>query len=330
MNALYSLFTIIILVLFVFLGVWGLGLYSVFGIVVPYVAIALFLGGIIYRVLKWARAPVPFHIPTVCGQQKSLPWIRTNTIESPYNTLGVIARMVLEILLFRSLFRNERVELKRAEKLVYGGNRYLWLGGLAFHWSLFIILFRHLRFFTEPVPSFVLFIKNIDGIFHLAVPTLFITDIIILIALSYLFVRRVIYPQIRYISLPSDYFAVFLLLGVVLSGILTRIFYRVDIVKVKELSMGLFSFHPTISEGIGVSFYVHLFLVSLLLAYFPFSKLMHMVGVFLSPTRNLKNNSRMQRHVNPWDYPVKVHTYEEWEDEFREQMKEVALPLEKE
>lgn len=330
MSALYSLFAVIILVLIAFLGVWALRLYSIFAIIIPYAAIALFIFGFIYRVLKWASIPVPFHIPTVSGQQKSLPWIKANNLESPYNTLGVITRMALEVFLFRSLFRNERVELKRAEKLVYGGNKYLWLGGLAFHWSLFIILFRHLRFLTEPVPSAVLFVQGIDGVFRWAVPTLFVTDIIILIALTYLFVRRVIYPQMRYISLPSDYFALFLVLGVVLSGILMRNFYKVNVVGVKELTMGLLSFHPTVPEGIGLSFYVHLFLVSVLLAYFPFSKLMHMAGVFLSPTRNLKNNSRMQRHINPWDYPVKVHTYEEWEDEFRKVMKDVGLPLEKE
>jgi len=69
--------------------------------------------------------------------------------------------------------------------------------------------------------------------------------------------------------------------------------------------------------------------VSVLLAYFPFSKLMHLAGVFLSPTRNLSNNSRFVRHVNPWNYPVKVHTYEEYEEEFRDKMIEAGLPVDK-
>ncbi len=274
--------------------------------------------------------PVPFHIPTVCGQQKTLPWIRANSIESPHNTVSLIARMALEVLLFRSLFRNERVELKRAKKLVYGGNKYLWLGSLVFHWSLIIILIRHSRLITEPIPSFVLLIQNIDGILQIALPTLFITDISILIALTYLFLRRVVHPQIRYISLPSDYLAVLLLLGVAISGVLMRLFFKEDIVAVKELAMGVLTFHPTIPEGLGWAFYIHLFLASTLLAYFPFSKMMHAAGVFLSPTRNLKNNSRTRRHINPWDYPVKVHTYEEWEDTYREVMKGVDLPVEKE
>lgn len=329
MNVLYSLLTVIILILLAWVGVGVLGWHYVFGVIIPYAAVTIFIVGLIYRVVKWASSPVPFHIPTVSGQQKSLPWIKANNIESPHNLAGVIARMALEILLFRSLFRNERVELKRSEKLVYGGNKYLWLGGLIFHWSLLIILFRHLRYFIEPVPSIVLLVKDIDGIFQLALPTLYITNITILIALTYLFLRRIIYPQIRYISLPSDYFAVLLLLSVALSGVLMRLFWKVDIIGVKELAMSLLSFHPVIPEGIGLPFYIHLFLVNILIAYFPFSKLVHMAGIFLSPTRNLANNSRIRRHINPWDYPVKVHTYEEWEDEFREAIKKVGLPLER-
>ncbi|RJP56646.1 MAG: menaquinol oxidoreductase [Deltaproteobacteria bacterium] len=330
MGLWFSLFTVVILVLFVFMGVGVVGLNSLFGIVIPYAALLVFLVGVVYRVGKWARAPVPFRIPTTCGQQKSHPWIKANNLESPYNTLGVIVRMALEVLLFRSLFRNTRAELRDGPRVVYGGTKWLWLAGLAFHWSFLLILIRHLRFFTEPIPFFVNLFESMDGLFEIGVPTLYMTDIIILLAVTYLFLRRVVIPQIRYISLAADYFPLFLILGVVLSGVLMRHFYKVDIFKVKELATGLFSFHPVVTEGIGLAFYIHLFLVCTLLAYFPFSKLMHMGGVFLSPTRNLANNNRMRRHVNPWNYPVKVHTYEEYEDEFREKMKAVGLPVEKE
>ena len=94
-------------------------------------------------------------------------------------------------------------------------------------------------------------------------------------------------------------------------------------------SGSLFAFSFKVPEGIGVIFYVHLFILCVLIAYFPFSKLMHFAGVFLSPTRNLANNNRFVRHVNPWDYPVKYHTYEAYEDEFREHMIEAGIPVEK-
>ncbi|OGW19202.1 MAG: hypothetical protein A2072_00135 [Nitrospirae bacterium GWC1_57_7] len=95
--------------------------------------------------------------------------------------------------------------------------------------------------------------------------------------------------------------------------------------------MSLISLKPALPEvQIGALFYTHLFLLSVLFAYFPFSKLTHMAGVFLSPTRNMANNSRAKRHVNPWNYPVHVHTYQEYEDDFREKMKGAGLPVEKE
>ena len=101
---------------------------------------------------------------------------------------------------------------------------------------------------------------------------------------------------------------------------------KIDVIAAKELTMGLVTFHPTIPEGVSSIFYVHLFFVSILLVYFPFSKLMHLGGIFLSPTRNLPADTRATRHVNPWNYPVHVHTYEEYEDEFREKMVEAGLP----
>jgi nitrate reductase gamma subunit len=330
MRIIYSVLAVLILALLAFAGVELLHFNFIFGILIPYAAAAIFIAGIIFRVVRWAMSPVPFNIPTVCGQGKSLPWIKANGIESPSTTGGVIGRLALEVLLFRSLFRNEKVELKGTQKLVYGGNKYLWLGGLIFHWSLLIILIRHSRFFLEPVPSAVLFIQGLDGIFQAPIMLIYITDVLILIGLSYLFLRRVVWPQMRYISLAADFFAVLLLLGVALSGILMKLVFRVDVESVKQLAISMISFHPVVVDGIGVSFYVHLFLVSALLAYFPFSKMVHFAGILLSPTRNLKNDSRMRRHINPWNPPVKVHTYEEWENEFRKAMKDVGLPVEKE
>jgi nitrate reductase gamma subunit len=331
MNFVYALVPLVALVLIVSGGIGLLDWQYLFGVIIPYAAIAVFVVGIIYRVVKWAMAPVPFHIPTTAGQQKSLPWIKNNEFENPSGTIGVSLRMALEVLLFRSLFRNDRVEVKgEKQRLIYGSKKFLWLGGLAFHWSLLLILFRHLRFFTEPVPAVVLFVQKLDGVFQIFIPTVFVTDIIILVALTYLVLRRLASPQLRYISLTADYFALFLIGSVVVCGILMRLFFRVDVTAVKELALGVISLHPVIPEGLNLIFYIHLFLVSSLLVYFPFSKLVHGPGVLLSPTRNLANDSRRRRHVNPWSHPVRVHTYEEWEDEFREAMKKVGLPLERE
>jgi nitrate reductase gamma subunit len=306
------------------------GWYFLFGVVIPYAAVFLFIIGFIYRVLKWASSPVPFHIPTICGQQKSLPWIKASRIDSPYTTGGVVARLALEILLFRSLLKNEKVELQEPTKVLFKTSILLWLGAMAFHWSFLIILLRHLRLFLEPVPSLIVIFQGVDSILQGLLPVLYITDIIIVAALTYLFLRRVIYPQIRYISLPSDYFVILIIAGIAFSGILMRLIYKVDLVQVKIWVLSMLRFHPMLPQGVNLLFYIHLFFISLLIAYFPLSKLMHMAGIFLSPTRNLMNTSRHSRHINPWNDPVKVHTYEEYEDEFRQPMKEVGLPVDRE
>jgi len=329
LNLGISFAAVILLILIALGGVAGSEAYSLFGIIIPYAAFIVFLGGVTYRTVLWAKSPVPFRIPTTCGQQKSLPWIKSSSLESPHNTAGVIGRMALEVLFFRSLFRNSKWELKEGRP-VYGGAKWLWLAGLAFHWSFLIIVFRHLRFFFEPVPGCVNLLATLDGLFEIGVPTLFLTDALFLVSVAYLFLRRLAIPSLRYISLPADYFPLLLILAIGLSGFLMRHVYKVDLYKVKELALGWVRFQPQAPEGIGWIFYLHLFLVSVLLAYFPMSKLVHMGGVFLSPTRNLPNDNRMRRHVNPWNYPVKVHPYEEYEDEFREKMKAAGIPVEKE
>lgn len=329
MNILFSFFAVIVLVLLAMGGVKIGNMQYLFGVIIPYAALVVFIAGFIVRMLKWGSSPVPFRITTTCGQQKSLPWIKQSKLENPSGTLGVIMRMALEILLFRSLFRNLKTQL-RDGKVVYGEAKWLWLAGLAFHWSFLIILLRHFRFFLQDVPVVLQKIEWFDSFLQVGVPLLYITDVIILTSVTYLFLRRVFLPQVRYISLASDYFPLFLILGIAISGVLMRYFYKVHVVGVKELAMGLITFNPVIPEGVGVIFYIHLFLFCTLLAYFPFSKLMHLGGVFLSPTRNLANNSRMVRHVNPWNYPVHVHTYEEYENDFRAKMKQAGIPVEKE
>jgi nitrate reductase gamma subunit len=326
MGALFSLAVVTLLVLFAYVGVEVAGMQSVFGIVIPYVAVLTIIIGIVYRVVKWGKSPVPFAIATTCGQQQSFPWINQNKLDNPSTTAGVIGRMLLEILFFRSLFRNTNGELRKGN-LAYGSAKWLWLAALAFHWSFLIILLRHMRLFGTPVASYVGVLEGLDGFLQVGAPRLFLTGVILLIAVSYLLYRRLAIRPVRYISLAADYFPLFLILSIAASGILMRYFFKVDMVSVKELTMGLVSLNPVVPAGIGTIFYVHVFLVSALFIYFPSSKLMHAGGVFLSPTRNLANDTRMKRHVNPWDYPVKLHTYEEYENDFREVMVKVGLPV---
>ncbi|WP_267927060.1 sulfate reduction electron transfer complex DsrMKJOP subunit DsrM [Desulfolithobacter dissulfuricans] len=332
MKYTFPLAAVIALVLIAWIGSQIPGMQYFFGIAVPYLAMALFLGGFCYRVVQWARSPVPFKIPTTCGQGFSLPWIKYDRLEAPVKTSEVVARMFLEITIFRSLWRNTKAEVHSGPKLTYESSKWLWLFALMFHYSFLVIVLRHMRLFLEPVPGWVSFLGASDGFLQIGAPQMYITDATILLGLLLLFGRRLINRQVRYISLANDMFPLFLIFAIVITGILMRFFLRtdIDITAIKRLAVGLVTFQPAITSEIGAIFYVHVFLVSALLAYFPFSKLMHMGGVFLSPTRNMANDTRMRRHINPWNPDIKPHSYDAYEDEFREDMVSMGIPVEKE
>lgn len=296
-------------------------------IVLPYVAFFTLVAGIAWRIWRWVESPVPYRIPTTCGQQRSLPWIRTAPFDNPDSGIMAALRVLIEALTFRSLLRNSRARVS-SERIEYSAAPLLWLASMALHWSLLVIVLRHLRFALQPTPAFVPLLDGIDGMLSLGVPSLLITDALLVASLLFLVGRRFFNPLLRYLSLFTDYFALLLLLGIALSGIAMRHFAPVDLVSVKDLVLSLAAFHPVVPAAPGAFLLAHLLLVSTLAMYLPFSKLMHFGGLFLSPTRNLANSSRRVRHVNPWNHPVPTHGYAAWEAEYADKLKLADLPLE--
>lgn len=329
---------------------------SILLIVAPYVAAATFLAGFAWRLRRWAATPVPFPIATTAGQQASLRFLRPGRLESPSSGLGVIGRVALEVLLFRSLFRNTGRERHAGVRLAFPERKALWAAALAFHWSLLVILVRHLRLVLEPVPPVITGLSAVDGFFRVGTPGWYISDAVVVVALAWLLARRLRDPLLRYLTLPGDVFALGLLLAVVGSGVAMRHWAHPDLVAVKQFALGLVSFHPAalptlapatlpgslgygpaavtgpMGEGASTAsswFAVHLLLASALVAVFPFTKLMHAAGALLSPTRALRADSRRTRHLNPWNAPVSVHTYAEWEEEFHDKIVAAGLPLDR-
>ncbi|SOB59222.1 Hdr-like menaquinol oxidoreductase cytochrome b-like subunit [Pseudodesulfovibrio profundus] len=332
MNALYSLLFVFLLVLIPLFGVGAAHINSFFGASLPYTAFIIFIVGFAYKVINWGKSPVPFRIPTTGGQFKSFDptMFKQNKYDCPQTGAQTFVRMVLEVFAFRSLFRNTEVSLhetKDGPVVAYKSSKWLWLFAITFHYSFFIIALRHLRLFLEPVPFFVNGLEFIDGILQIGAPTMYLADAGLVAGVLLLAGRRLINPRVNYFSYVSDYFPLFLILAIALSGIYMRYYAVVDVVAIKELTMGLVAFKYVTPENIDVSFYVHIFLVSCLMVYFPFSKLMHFPGVFLSPTRNMPNDTRAKHHVNPWNPDIKPHAYADYEKEFGVPMAEAGLPL---
>jgi nitrate reductase gamma subunit len=200
--------------------------------------------------------------------------LKIPTTPAPTTTGGVVLRMTREVVLFESLFK---------------ANLWTWAAGWLFHASLVLVLLRHLRYFTEPVWGWVALIQ----------PFGMYAGITMLLGLSGLWIRRLLVERIRYISTLSDHLWLLLMMGLALSGLAMKFVNHTDVVAVKGFILGLLHFNvsPLPADWLLL---LHLGLVALLLALFPFSKLLHAPGVFFSPTRNQADNPREHRHLSKW------------------------------
>jgi nitrate reductase gamma subunit len=224
-----------------------------------YLATLILLAGLAHKIYQYAKTPAPLKVPTM---------------PAPLTQRGVVLRVLSEVVLFRSLFR---------------ANKWIWLFGMLFHGALWLVLIRHLRYFTEPVWTWVVLIQPIGQY----------ASFTMIIGLVGLLVRRIFVERIRYISSPSDYLMLILLLVIGGSGMTMTFVAHTDIVQFKAFVLGVMYFDwqaiPTDSILL-----IHLAAILLLMIIFPFSKLLHAPGVFFSPSRNQVDNSREKRHVAKW------------------------------
>lgn len=275
-------------------------------IVVSYVSVGVFVAGLGYRIALWARSSVPFRIPITCGQQASLPGLGRDRLNNPETSSGAALRVAMEVLCFRSLWREHRPETRNG-LLVYPNDRRLWLVSIAFHYALLVVMLRHLALLFEPAPPALVWLGRIDD-FTLFGARLQVSGLLFLVALCALFFRRLWNARVRFISLFTDHFALLLLFAAAVSGELLHAFCQQDLAAIKHFAHSLSVFHPAMNAVIPPLFLIHRLLVGALLIYFPFSKLMHVGGIVANPIYNLANNSRARMHINPWNYPVATPT----------------------
>jgi nitrate reductase gamma subunit len=182
--------------------------------------------------------------------------------------------MFREVVLFQSLFRS---------------NKILWVLGILFHYALALVVLRHFRYFIDPVWGIVEFIQPFGKYAGFAM----------VLGLFGLLARRFLIDRVRYISAPSDFLMLLLLIGIGFSGLMMKFVSHTDVTQVKSFFMGLkyFDWQPLPGDPILLA---HLTMVALLMLIFPISKLLHAPGIFFSPTRNQVDNPREKRHVAPW------------------------------
>jgi nitrate reductase gamma subunit len=223
------------------------------------VATAVLVIGLATKIAQYARTPAPLKIPTT---------------PAPVTQTGVVMRMFREVVFFESLFKS---------------TKWTWIFGWLFHMALFVVLLRHLRYFMDPVWLPIELIQPF-GVY---------AGFAMLAGLGGLLIRRIFVDRVRYISAPSDYLWLLLLIIIGISGLMMKFVAHTDIVMVKQFFTSLMGFSIG-TLPIDFTLLVHLALVALLMILFPFSKLLHVPGIFFSPTRNQVDNPREKRHLADW------------------------------
>jgi nitrate reductase gamma subunit len=232
---------------------------SVIFAVLFYAAVLILVVGVVRKIVIYARTPAPLKIPTT---------------PAPRTKAGVVWRMTKEVTVFQSLFK---------------ANKWTWVFGWTFHVALALVLFRHLRYFQEPVWTVVALIQPFGKYAGFAM----------LFGLAGLWARRFLVDRVRYISSLSDHLMLGLLMAIGLSGLAIKYLSHTDIVAVKTYMLGLmyFDLQPLPAD---IYVLIHFSLIVTLMVIFPISKLLHAPGLFFMPTRNQVDNAREVRHTAGW------------------------------
>lgn len=200
--------------------------------------------------------------------------LKIPTTPAPTTQTGVVMRMFREVAFFESLFKS---------------TKWTWLFGYIFHFALLLVLIRHLRYFINPVPMPVELVQPF-GIY---------AGFAMVAGLFGLWGRRFLVDRVKYISAASDHLILMLLIAIGISGLGMKFLVHTDVVAVKSFFIGLMtlSYSELPADPLLM---IHLLLVAALMIIFPFSKLLHVPGVFFSPTRNQVDNPREKRHLSDW------------------------------
>ncbi|MBL6946616.1 MAG: respiratory nitrate reductase subunit gamma [Rhodospirillales bacterium] len=194
---------------------------------------------------------------------------------APVTRSGAVMRVAREVVFFESLFKS---------------NKWIWIFGALFHASLLVVLLSHLRYFTQPVWGPIVLLQPIGELAGFG----------LIAGLGGLWARRLFEERTRYVTGLSDHLMLALLMGIGLSGLALRHVAHTDIVQLKAFALGLvyFDWQPLPADLFVV---VHLLLVAALLIVLPFSKLLHIPGVFFSPAQNQMDDAREKRQIAEWN-----------------------------
>ncbi len=224
--------------------------YLVAGIMV-YPAVAIFILGMVYRVYQWSRS------------QKAR--IKTGVFPKPAGGAARGFKVGIDSFFFPQVTKVDRS---------------IWIFTILFHFALLGAFVGHLRLFHEFTP--LLNLLGPKGMDRFALWSGGVMGILLIVALAYYLFRRLASPY-KEISVPEDFILLFLLVLVVVMGDHMRFLGKIHAADYRIYFQSLIAFRPSFPPVLANSptrwaLDVHVLFANLLLIFFPFSKLIHLIA----------------------------------------------------
>jgi nitrate reductase gamma subunit len=226
-------------------------MFTFIGFVLPYITLLVFILGMIYRIKMWTSLATP----------------KMTLFPAPSPGRERFTEVLKETFLFKSLFN---------------GDKSLWAMGWLFHVMLLLIFIGHFRVFAwlpdRMLQTIGMTPENIDTMSLVSGGA---AGIVILVSLLIILGRRFGVKRVRQISESGDYFALILILLIVLTGDVMRFVSHINLAETREYFRALFflSLTPTPTNP---WFLFHFLFAQILIMYIPFSKILHFGGIFFS------------------------------------------------
>ncbi len=215
--------------------------------VLPFFTAGVFFGGLAYRVFEWRRSP---------RAQVSL------VVPPGSRSVGKTLReIVTEVVTFRRVFR---------------GSKALWVVSWLFHVSIFVFVLGHFRLFLDFSWLWNLLRLTPEQVDLLAFVGGGASGTVFMLGLVALLIRRLRMP-VRSLSVPGDYVLLILLLAIAVTGNYMRFLMHIDLDAYRAFFSNLFHLRFGVPVQ-NTTFVLHFLLVQAFLIYFPFSKLVHVIG----------------------------------------------------
>lgn len=227
--------------------------YLVAGIMV-YLAAAIFILGMAYRVYQWLRAPKTR--------------MKTGVFPKPTGWAARGFKVGMDSFIFPQVMKVDRS---------------IWVFTILFHFALLGAFVGHLRLFRELTP--LLNLLGPKGMDQFALWSGGLMGVLLMVCLAYYLFRRLNSPY-REISVPEDFILLFLLILVVLMGDHMRFLGKIHAADYRIYFQSLLAFRPSFPPALANNsstkwaLDIHVFLANLLLIFFPFSKLVHVIATF--------------------------------------------------